>query len=262
MSEVTTNWFLIRGLVRGGPHWVDFPKDFAKAQTNARIFCLDIPGNGLKNQEPSPLSVPEMSRLLRAEFRDIIARHPGPNQNNILVALSLGGMVVLDWLQRDPTGVDSAVLVNTSVRGLSPMHHRMNPKVYPNILKALGMKNVAARERMLVSIISNRTEAHDAVAAHWTAVHAQHPTSKANAMRQIFAAARFKPQLQKPQTPVLLVCGQGDRLVSPQCSESLHKLWGWDIQRHPTGGHNLSIDDSPWLVDVLGQWRAQRQQFA
>ena len=95
------------------------------------------------------------------------------------------------------------------------MHHRMNPKVYPNILKALGMKNVAARERLLVSIISNRTEAHDAVAAHWTAVHAQHPTSKANAIRQIFAAARFKPLLQKPQTPVLLVCGQGDRLVSP-----------------------------------------------
>jgi pimeloyl-[acyl-carrier protein] methyl ester esterase len=255
MTETITNWFLIRGLIRGAPHWLDFPDALARAQPNSRIFFLDIPGNGFRNAEPSPVSVPAMADHMRAEFHDILSRHPDPHQRNLLVAFSLGGMVTLNWLQRDPKRVHGAALVNTSVRGLSPLHHRIRPQAYPQMLRALTMPDGPDRERRVVDLISNAPPADRArTADHWSAIQRKHPVSRANALRQMLAAARFRPRLHDPGVPILLIRGLGDRLVNPLCSDALHRRWGWPMISHPDAGHDLSSDDTPWLVQTLLDW--------
>jgi hypothetical protein len=83
--------------------------------------------------------------------------------------------------------------------------------------------------------------------------------SALNEIRQILAAARFKPNLQSPKQPVLLLNSLGDRLVSPACSLAIHQQYGLPICTHPTAGHDLPNDDGQWVVRQLQNWLTHSQ---
>jgi pimeloyl-ACP methyl ester carboxylesterase len=78
--------------------------------------------------------------------------------------------------------------------------------------------------------------------------------SKQNALRQIIAAAKYAPALDKPIPPVLLLNGLGDRLVSSACSESISKRWSLPLISHPWAGHDLCLDDAEWVLEQLREW--------
>jgi hypothetical protein len=80
-----------------------------------------------------------------------------------------------------------------------------------------------------------------------------------NEIRQILAAARFKPNLHSPNQPVLLLNSLGDRLVSPACSLAIHQRYGLPIYTHPTAGHDLPNDDGQWVVRHLQNWLTHSQ---
>ena len=50
-------WVFLRGLTRGNIHWSKFPEVFKTINPDAEMEFLEIPGNGFRFEESSPVSV-------------------------------------------------------------------------------------------------------------------------------------------------------------------------------------------------------------
>ena len=80
--------------------------------------------------------------------------------------------------------------------------------------------------------------------------------SGANAVRQLWAAARFSTPREAPRLPLLVLVSAADGLVDPRCSQRLALAWGAELRTHPTAGHDLPLDDGAWVVREVGAWIA------
>jgi hypothetical protein len=80
--------------------------------------------------------------------------------------------------------------------------------------------------------------------------------SAANALRQLWAAARFVAPPAPPRARVLVLTSARDGLVDTRCSLALARAWRCEIESHPWAGHDLSLDDAPWVIDQV------RRRFA
>ena len=246
MSE---NWFFLRGLVRESGHWNEFPKLFQEKFPDRKVILLDLPGNGAYYQKQSPSTVSELADHVRQDF----LRTPRADKNFIF-AISLGAMVAMEWLQSHPNDVNAAVLINSSLRGLSPFYDRLRPQNYLTILTLLFSNDLHHREKEILRITSNKPKVHEAISLAWTKLQQQHPVSKRNAIQQIFAAMKYKPKPLKPNIPLLILNGLGDRLVHPRCSEKLASFWSAPIMKHPSAGHDLCLDEPEWVLEQLELW--------
>ena len=244
MSE----WIFIRGLVREAAHWGEFIHEFHDAFPGARVHFFDVPGNGDQYLERTPLTITAMTDAMHAEAAKVCSEPPQ------LLALSLGGMIACDWAMRYPSSLAGIVLINTSFGGYSAPHHRLRATAVRTIFGSLRERDPVRRERAQLAITSNRTEVHEAVAARWAGIARARPVSQENAVRQLLAAARFRPPRHAPSVPHLIVCGGGDKLVEPSCSRAIAETWGAPLLEHPTAGHDLSLDAGPWLIDQIRAW--------
>ena len=115
-------WLLLRGLTREAGHWGDFPCQLQAALPEARILAIDLPGNGTLHRQASPSTIPAMVAACRAELatRGVA----GPVH---LVAMSLGAMVAIAWAAAHPDELSGSVLINGSLRGINPLHQRLQP---------------------------------------------------------------------------------------------------------------------------------------
>ncbi len=126
-----------------------------------------------------------------------------------LVALSLGGMVAMDWLRRHPEQVAAAALINSSAAPFSPFWRRLRPRNYGRILcQGLLGRDRLARERMILDITTNHLSParRDEIARRFLAVDRARPVSAANTVRQLWAAARFRRRRRCPDA-----AGAGDQ---------------------------------------------------
>lgn len=245
-----SDWVFLRGLTRESAHWGDFPARFASALPGARVHLIDLAGNGVRWHERSPGTVAAMVADARAQLHSLGLTGPVH-----LLALSLGGMVATEWLHSAPQDIASAVLVNTSMRPFSPLHHRLQPHNLPTLLRLVaGRPSPDAAERLIWRMTSARPGMDDAVLATWVAARRQRPVQAANALRQLLAAARFRAPARLPQRPVLLLTSRGDRLVHTSCSEALARAWGCALAQHPDAGHDLPLDDPDWVIAQARDW--------
>lgn len=241
-------WVFLRGLMRDSRHWGDFPQTFRQRFPDARIEAIDFPGNGLLNRAASPLTVEAMADHARAE----LARR-GLEPPYRLLAMSLGAMAATAWADRHPDEIAACVLVNTSLRPFSPPHWRLRPTVWPSLLRLLlGAADPRSIETAILRLTS-RT-APPAVLDDWTAWRRSHPVSRANALRQLAAAARYRAPETAPAVPLLIVSGAADALVDPRCSARLARQWRCETAVHARAGHDLPLDDGPWLADTVRDW--------
>lgn len=253
---------LLRGLARGSGHWGKgqggFADQLAHSLAPGALLLPDLPGNGMLWNDTSPTRVGAMTDALRQQLAPTLEQ--GPVR---LVAMSLGAMVALDWVHRFPNEVQSAALINTSLRGLSPPWMRLRPAAARAVLGAwlqavVGLGDVEQREATVLRLTSqlaarNPTLAAGAV-AHWVSLQTQYPVQPANLMRQLWAAARFKAPQTSPAMPVLVLNGAGDALVHPACSAAVAQAWGAPMCQHPTAGHDLPLDDPEWVAAQLSRW--------
>ena len=249
-------WVLLRGLVREGRHWEGFPRLLEDYRPGARVVTPDLPGNGTRHEEPSPTRVPEMVEALRADLARQGLRPPWH-----VMALSLGGMVVVDWLARYPEELAAVVVINTSAGGFNPFWQRLQPGAWWPILRhgLLGHDPVG-RESMILGLSTNLLGRHrrDILAERWAEYARGTPTRRENSLRQLLAASRFRaPQRLPNGVPLLLVNGAGDRLVSPRCSISLAAAWHCRLRVHPRAGHDLALDAPEWLARTVNEWMAE-----
>jgi len=246
-----TTWVFLRGLTREARHWSDFPARF-RATFDGEvapddILTPDLPGNGRRWHEPSPCSVEAMMQSCRGEL--LRAGHAPPFK---LLALSLGGMVAVSWARRYPDECRALVLISTSLRPWSPFHERLRPSSWLTALRLLGSGGTA-RERAILELTSARAAELGEVLPAWTAYARESPVSRRSALCQLLAAARFRCR-ERPDVPLLLLAGAGDRLVNPRCSQVLAHAWGADLALHPDAGHDLPLDDSDWVAQAVRRW--------
>ncbi|MBV8635903.1 MAG: alpha/beta hydrolase [Burkholderiaceae bacterium] len=243
-----TTWVLLRGLVREQRHWGRFPELLQAAFPEARIVTLDLPGNGSLVRETSPTTVEDMAEFCRAELH----RH-GIAPPYKLLALSLGAMVAVAWNCIAPEEVSGSVLINTSMRPFSPFYRRLKPQNYARLLRCLKAEP-AEREKLILEMTSNRSCAQAAVLQDWIAYQREAPVSAPNALRQLWAAMRFRARQCKPCTRLLILGSTADGLVDNECSRQLAALWHAEAAFHPSAGHDLPLDDGPWIVEQIKSW--------
>ena len=248
--NIGQNWLLLRGLSREAKHWGSFIPQLQQAFPNAHIHTLDLPGTGLLHQLNCPANIGLITEFVREQAlqQGLLAQQP------TLLALSLGGRVGWEWLTRYPADLNGAVLVNTSFASLSHFYQRLRWQSYTDFARILLQRDVYQRELAILQLVSNRRDRDAEIATEWQAIQFRHPISRTSSLRQIMAAARYKPATAKPFAPVMLLNSLGDRLVSPACSRAISDKWALDLYSHPWGGHDLCLDDGMWVVERLQDW--------
>jgi pimeloyl-ACP methyl ester carboxylesterase len=246
------HWVLLRGLTREAAHWGAFPALLQQTLPQATLHLLDLPGNGARHQERSPATVAAMV----ADVRQQVAQRGIPAPVHLL-ALSLGAMVAVEWAHTAPQELAGAVLVNTSLRPFSPLHHRLLPRNYPALLRlALSRPPADAVERAIFRMTCNHPAQQEATVSRWAAVREQRPVRAGNALRQLLAAARYRARLPAPGVPILLLGSAQDHLVSSHCTLAIAEAWGCALRIHPSAGHDLPQDDPAWVARQVRDWLA------
>ena len=244
------NWIFLRGLTREAAHWGRFTATFQQALPQAHIHTLDLPGNGEHHRQTSPLSVAGMVAACRTE-----AARRGMESPVYLLAMSLGAMVAAEWARTAPEEVKGCVLINTSMRPFSPLHHRLRSANYPDLLRlALLGGSAEAIEATVLRLTSNQSGELLEVIPEWAAVRRQRPVRAGNAARQLIAAARYRAPRQAPGVPLLLLSSEHDQLVDSRCSQAIASAWRCPLLTHPAAGHDLPLDDPRWVADQVRRW--------
>ena len=239
-----------------------FPERLAHALgAGHRIVCLDLPGNGQLHAQRSPARVDAMVDAARQQLRERDIH--GPLR---LVALSLGGMVAVQWLCNHPREIEAVALINSSAARFSPFWKRLRPANYPSIVcQGLLGRNRLRREQMILRISTDLLdpERRQRLAERFTEVDRLRPVSAANTVRQLWAALRFRaPVALPPAARLLVINGAGDRLVHPDCSRDLARHWQRPLLAHPRGGHDLSLDAPDWLARTLARWWTEQGEMS
>ena len=254
MSAVPPTWVLLRGLSRESGHWGRFPQELQAvleaAHGGARLVMLDLPGNGSRYRETSPTQVPALVDRCREELA-----HLGVTGPVHLLAMSLGAMVAADWARRYPSELAGAVLINTSLRPFSPFYRRLLPMNYMTLM-LLSLSKLGARQResRVLAMTTRLLPDRDAVLDAWVAIHQRHPVRVLNIVRQLMAAVRYRASAARPGVPVLLLCSQADGLVDWRCSQAISRAWGAPLRLHTKAGHDLPLDDGPWVARAVVEW--------
>ncbi|WP_028081769.1 alpha/beta fold hydrolase [Solimonas soli] len=247
--QKSATWVLLRGLIRDRRHWGEFAQRFAAGLGGADVLALDLPGNGELNHQDSPTTIAGMVAYARAELG---RRGIAPPYR--LLAMSLGGMVATAWADAHPQEIAAMVLVNTSLRPLSPFWQRLRPQAYPTVVRLLLNPDARHGEAAILRLTSSRAAERSVVLDDWIAWRLARPVSRGNALRQLLAALRFRAPRRAPAPPTLVLVGLGDRLVDPRCSQRLARRWQCAIAAHPDAGHDLPLDDADWVIAQVRGW--------
>ena len=246
-------WVLLRGLMREQRHWGRFPNQLAETVAGAEIVTPDLPGNGQRHALRSPTAVTDMVAFCR---QDLLARGVRPPYS--LLALSLGGMVAVEWASRHPGELTRCVLINTSMRPYSRFHERLRWQNYGAIVGQLLDGGVEQQERLILRLTSRHGDAAERAGLlnRWLGYQREYPVTRANALRQLWSAARFRAPATRPAVPLLVLSSAGDQLVDPRCSRRLAEAWQAEHREHPDAGHDLPLDDGAWVAGHIEKWLA------
>lgn len=240
-----TTWVLLRGLMREARHWGEFPVLFKNAMDAQHIVTLDFPGNGSLHAQTSPTSVAAMANHSRMQLQQLGYAPPYR-----VLALSLGAMVAVAWSELYPSELEKMVLINTSLAPYSPFYHRLRPANYADLMLLLIAASAVRREKLILHLTSRQR--HPGILKQWVAYAQQYPVARANILRQLLAASRYRAL--PPPVPVLLLASNQDRLVNVRCSLALAEHWQCPVRLHPDAGHDLPLDDPVWVAQQVREW--------
>jgi pimeloyl-ACP methyl ester carboxylesterase len=162
-------------------------------------------------------------------------------------------MVAVSWCTQFPDEIEGCVLINTSLRPFSSFYRRLRPHNYARIAWAALHGDARRRERLILQLTSNL--AGDAgLSEQWTVWQNECPVSRTNALRQLRAAMGFKAPRVKPPVPMLILGSERDRLVDADCSHRLARAWRVEASFHARAGHDLPLDDGPWVAREVHRW--------
>lgn len=252
MSNKPIRIFLIIGLTKEGAHWDDhFIENLKKKFNTEDVITVDLPGSGRFQDQKSPLSMAGIVNETRKNYLDSFQG----DRHNILVSVSLGGMVATEWIKHYPKDFEKFVIINSSFRGFSPVHKRVQPWAMKKFFQVFLAGSDEEREHHVIDLCSNNSDMYDRTKRKWLKLAKERSMAKSNMLRQLLAGTRYTPDC-KPEIPTLIVAARHDKLAHFSCSESLQKKWNKDLyifeEEHI--GHGAHIDAPEELATVIHDW--------
>lgn len=238
---------LLRGLGRDQAHWPPLIDKLAAKFPQAIIETPDLPGAGVLHKVSSPLKIADYPAYIKPQLSQQLKQQ---SDNNILIGLSLGGMIALKWAEQEPNNFEKIVLINSS-SCLSPFFERL--KIF-NAFKYFSFRtlfNLRAQEKAKYHLTCNQRPMNESLLDRWVEIQRQHPVSVSNQLKQLFAAAQFKPPAASKLPPIHVLYSLKDNLVSYKASESLINFYHATFDQHATAGHDLPQDDPDWISEKL-----------
>lgn len=244
---------LLRGLARERRHWGSLP-EMLKERTGMDVITPDLPGFGEEEAVQPPVSIYETMELVRAK---VLAMNPSGKKLHI-VGLSLGGMLVHEWLRHHPEDLKSFVLINSSFGSASPFYKRLRWQIYKQIVDIGLIQIPREKERKILELVANNADRREEVFLDWVKIAQDREWKPVHILKQLFSAAVYRPSIapiktagQEKAMAGLVVSSLGDRLMDPSCPKVLAKSLSVPMVSHPWAGHDLGVDDPEWLVDRL-----------
>jgi len=252
------NLLLLRGLIRDQRCWGDFPEKLTSHAPHIKIHFLDLPGIGTENGRDSPGSIAAIRVDLAKRFHEKIAQGKLPKGPWTLFGISMGGMIALDWVNAEPDLFNKLIVVNSSSACIASVHERFNPRILPQIFRALLDMKPETSEKIILQISSNRflnqdPKIHEFL-EHQIKWRKERPITRLTFIRQILAASAYRLPPNRPKPKTMIFSSQGDRLVSPKCSQRLAERLAVHRITHPWAGHDLPLDDPEWLARECTEW--------
>lgn len=245
--DAPVRWLLLRGLAREARHWGRFTQLLGERLT-AEVRTLDLVGVGTELGRAVPLTVSGITDDLRERWRAQTTSGPAG-----LIAVSLGGMIAMDWCHRYAGDFTHLVLINSSAGNLSPPQHRLRAPMWGRVLSTVMSRSRVDRELSILSMTTNLVREPQPIAEAWARFAEEKPIPRAVVARQLWAASRFSAPA-KIDVPTLVLVSSADRFTHPECSERLARRLGAPVERHPSAGHDLPLDDPDWIVAQLRKW--------
>ncbi len=239
------HWIFLRGLIRGAGHWGDFVEKFKQRFPNDQVELIDLPGNGFRYQEKSPIKISDYVQDIRSRSQFIQQGH----KVNLL-ALSLGGMIATKWNEMYPQDLEQTYLVCTSSASYSKLWDRFKLQNYPKVLEMTLPHSAEKHEKVILSLIVNNEKKRMQVLPSMIAHSKECPVSRENFVRQLLAASKAHFPKASPGK-IKLIGSYADQLVSAQCTLVIAKAWGVEPVMHTKAGHDIPVDDPEWLLEQL-----------
>lgn len=238
--------FFLRGLARHKKHWGDFPQELCR---HLGVDCgfLEPPGIGEKRRESSPWKIEAMVDDMRRDFLQQRRTY------NLIFSISLGGMITFNWLQRYFQDFQGAVIINSSLAGISPFYRRLQPQNYLPLLKAILYGGGVAEEIIVKRLVKNPRRQKE-VLALWQEVAKSHPIKKSTLLRQLVAAMRYRHRGGVAAIPILLQASEEDLFVEKRCTQDIAAKFGLEYELCPNAGHDAPADNPEWLFQRYSQW--------
>jgi len=249
MRGSVKNYILIRGLTREACHWHDFPSKLESSDSSIRVHFIDLPGSGIHHKIKFPLITRSLVGFLHQQLEELKSQNSGEFH---AITISLGGMVLMKWIEKYENDFESAIIINSSAKDLSPIHHRLQLKVWKDILKTPFIRDITTRERSILSFTSNMRESEelDEIAKHYASEYYKRPMSLQNSIRQLLWAAKVKSP-HKLSLKTVFIASKGDKLAHYSCSERLAQKLNKEVHLHEHAGHDLPLDCGEWLVEKI-----------
>jgi pimeloyl-ACP methyl ester carboxylesterase len=221
-------------------------------EPNLQVHQLEIPGNGSRFCEISPLSPETIIEDFRSQLFRENAQFPIR-----LVGISLGGMLALKWTELYPNEIESSFIINSSLRSISPFFLRLLPSSWKYLFKAMVTLHRQRREQYILQMTVNKKEIILQHLQGFTNIANRQPLRFGNFVRQMILATEIRIH-QPLSTPLIFVCAQSDRMVHHSCSQRLQEFFGGELHMHPFAGHDLPLEEPEWLAKIiLSQPRAR-----
>ena len=232
---------MLRGLIRSNFHWGDFPERLAPWCAN--IIRPEIPGNGFRFNEKTPASIHALMEDVRQQ---VTAQHSGPV---IIVAVSMGAMIAMEWARCYPAEIAAMHLINTSLANMSLPWQRMQaPALLSLIAHATGRDRLESCIMRWTMNLADR----ESLQQRWLAFNREHPLTWANGIAQTWAASRYRGPITAPIQDVWFYNAEKDHLVKSACTARIASKWQKPLDTHPTAGHDLPMDAGGWLASLIG----------
>ncbi len=241
------NWLLLRGLAREERHWGEFPHMLSEQIPETRVHFLELPGVGKKAHLEAFANIKDYTNQLREEWLALKRTYPEPWG---VMAISMGGMIGMDWCHRFPHDLTALILINSSAGNLSPPHHRFSPLAMGTVLKLFFREDYEEREEAILKLTTNMLKVDQDLIKRYASYSADTPIKRSSFIKQMAAASRFQIPKELKQE-LLILAAKKDRLASYKCSQAIAKHFHTKVHYHESAGHDLPMDDPQWVVDQI-----------
>jgi 3-oxoadipate enol-lactonase len=235
---------LIQGLTRTVGHWSELAQELAQ---HFRLIMFDNRGVGKSGTPRPPYTTGQMAEDTRCvlDAARVDRAH--------VFGISLGGMVAQELALRYPERVDRLILGCTRAKhnaGASMTLRAMATLVLAGRFAPDRAQAYTAPYLLSDSFLKSRPD----VLATWQSRALAEPPRRVGVFGQMLAAlahdtARTVTKIQKP---TLLLTGEDDRLMPPECSRFLAKtIPGAQLEILPGAGHEFYIEAPSRTADAV-----------